>query len=152
MAHVTVVGTGYVGAVTAVCLAFLGHDVIGMDKDRARAEQLAAGQVPFHEPGLPKRLERALKSGLLSFTSDPAIAAGNADGIFLCIGTPPGRNGVPDVSQVEAATRSIAPHMKTGAVVASKSTVPVGSGNWVRTTGSASWCYVAGCGDEYESA
>ena len=66
MACVTVVGAGYVGTVTAVCLAFLGHNVIGLDIDRARAEQLAAGQTPFHEPGMPERLEQALKSGRLS--------------------------------------------------------------------------------------
>jgi UDPglucose 6-dehydrogenase len=133
MAHVTVVGTGYVGTVTAVCLAFLDHDVVGLDIDRIRAEQLAAGQVPFHEPGLPERLRQALESGRLSFTSDPATAAGSADVIFLCVGTPSAGSGVPDMSQVEAAVRAIAPHMKPGVVVVSKSTVPVGSGNWVRT-------------------
>jgi UDPglucose 6-dehydrogenase len=91
MSRVTVVGTGYVGTVTAVCLAFLGHDVVGLDVSRIRAEQLAAGQVPFHEPGLPERLRQGLESGRLSFTSDPATAAGAADVIFLCVGTPAGR-------------------------------------------------------------
>ena len=133
MTRVTVVGTGYVGTVTAVCLAFLDHDVVGLDIDRTRAEQLKAGQVPFHEPGVPERLKQALESGRLSFTSDHAIAVGNADVIFLCVGTPTGHSGVPDMSQVEAAVRSIAPHLKPGAVVVNKSTVPVGSGNWVRT-------------------
>ena len=133
MARVTVVGTGYVGTVTAVCLAFLDHDVVGLDVDHTRAEQLAAGQVPFHEPGMPERLEQALESGRLSFVSDPATAVGNADVIFLCVGTPSGHSGVPDMSQVEAAVQSIAPHLKPGAVVVNKSTVPVGSANWVRT-------------------
>jgi UDPglucose 6-dehydrogenase len=133
MARVTVVGTGYVGSVTAVCLAFLDHDVIGLDIDRARAKQLTAGQMPFHEPGVAARLEQALKSGRLSFTSDPATAAENADVIFLCVGTPASTSGVPDMSQVEAAVRSIAPHLKPGAVIVNKSTVPVGSGNWVNT-------------------
>ena len=133
MSRVTVVGAGYVGTVTAVCLAFLGHDVVGLDLSRIRAEQLAAGQVPFHEPGLPERLRQGLESGRLSFTSDPAIAAGSADVIFLCVGTPADGSGVPDMSQVEAAVRAIAPHLKPGVVVVSKSTVPVGSGNWVRT-------------------
>ena len=132
MASVTVVGLGYVGTVTAVCLALLHHGVVGLDVDHARAEQLAAGQVPFHEPGMPEWLEQALKSGRLSFASDPATAVGNADVIFLCVGTPTGHSGVPDMSQVEAAVRSIAPHLKPGAVVVNKSTVPVGSGNWVR--------------------
>ena len=133
MARVTVVGTGYVGTVTAACLAFLDHDVVGLDSDRSRAEQLAAGQVPFYEPGLPERLEQALKSKRLSFTSDPAAAAENADVIFLCVGTPTGHSGAPDMSQVEAAVRSIAPHLKPNAVIVNKSTVPVGSGNWVHT-------------------
>ena len=133
MARVAVVGTGYVGTVTAVCLAFLDHDVVGLDSDRSRAEQLAAGQVPFYEPGLPERLEQALKSKRLSFTSDPATAVENADVIFLCVGTPTSRSGAPDMSQVEAAVRSIAPHLKPNAVIVNKSTVPVGSGNWVHT-------------------
>ena len=133
MARVTVVGTGYVGTVTAVCLAFLDHDVIGLDIDYTRAEQLAAGQMPFHEPGVSERLEQELKSGRLSFTSDPAIAVEKADVIFLCVGTPTSSSGVPDMSQVEAAVRSIAPHLKPDAVVVNKSTVPVGSGNWVHT-------------------
>ena len=133
MARVTVVGTGYVGTVTAVCLAFLDHNVVGLDIDRTRAKQLEAGQVPFHEPGVPERLKQVLESGRLSFTSDHAIAVGNADVIFLCVGTPTGHGGAPDMSQVEAAVRSIAPHLKPGAVVVNKSTVPVGSGNWVRT-------------------
>lgn len=133
MTQVTVVGTGYVGTVTAVCLAFLGHDVVGLDSNRARAEQLAVGQMPFYEPGLPERLEQALASRRLSFTSDPATAAENADVIFLCVGTPTGHSGAPDMSQVEAAVRSIAPHLKPNAVIVNKSTVPVGSGNWVHT-------------------
>jgi UDPglucose 6-dehydrogenase len=133
MARVTVVGTGYVGTVTAVCLAFLDHDVVGLDSDRSRVEQLAAGQIPFYEPGLPERLEQALKSKRLSFTSDPATAAENADVIFLCVGTPTSHSGAPDMSQVEAAARSIAPHLKPNAVIVNKSTVPVGSGDWVHT-------------------
>ena len=133
MARVTVVGTGYVGTVTAVCLAFLDHDVVGLDIDRIQAEQLTAGQMPFYEPGMPERLEQALKSGRLSFTSDPVTAVENADVIFLCVGTPTSHSGVPDMSQVEEAVRSIAPHLKPDAVIVNKSTVPVGSGNWVRT-------------------
>src|ERR1035441_7107990 len=133
MARVAVVGTGYVGTVTAVCLAFLDHDVVGLDSDRSRAGQLAAGQIPFYEPGVPERLEQALKSKRLSFTSDPAAAAENADVIFLCVGTPTSHSGTPDMSQVEAAVRSIAPHLKPNAVIVNKSTVPVGSGDWVHT-------------------
>ena len=133
MARVTVVGTGYVGTVNAVCLALLDHDVVGVDIDRTRSDQLAAGQVPFHEPDIPELLEQALASGRLSFTSDPAATAGNADVILLCVGTPACHGGLPDMSQVEAAVRSIAPYLKSGVVIVNKSTVPVGSGNWVHT-------------------
>ena len=133
MANVAVVGTGYVGSVTAVCLAWLGHDVIGFDTNPARAEQLSAGELPIYEPGLDDKLAEALATGRLTFTADPAIAASDADVIFLCVGTPTGLGGMPDMSQVEAAAHSVAPFLKDGAVVVNKSTVPVGSGNWVRT-------------------
>jgi UDPglucose 6-dehydrogenase len=133
MARVAVVGTGYVGSVTAVCLSWLGHDVIGYDMNPARAEQLSAGQLPIFEPGLDDKLVEALATGRLSFTSDPAAATSDADVIFLCVGTPTGLGGMPDMSQVEGAAHAVAPHLKEGAVVVNKSTVPVGSGNWVRT-------------------
>src|SRR3954462_727270 len=133
MANVAVVGTGYVGSVTAVCLSWLGHDVIGFDTNPARAEQLSAGELPIYEPGLDVKLSEALATGRLTFTADPAAAARDADVIFLCVGTPTGPGGMPDMSQVETAAHSVAPYLKAGAVVVNKSTVPVGSGNWVRT-------------------
>jgi UDPglucose 6-dehydrogenase len=133
MAKVAVVGTGYVGSVTAVVLAWLGHDVVGYDTNPARAEQLSAGQLPIYEPGLQEQLDEALSTRRLTFTSDAAVAARDADVIFLCVGTPTGHGGMPDMSQVEAAAHGVAPYLKDGAVVVNKSTVPVGSGNWVRT-------------------
>jgi nucleotide sugar dehydrogenase len=133
MANVAVVGTGYVGSVTAVCLAWLGHDVIGFDTNPARAEQLSSGELPIYEPGLDVKLAEALATGRLTFTSDPAAAASHAEVIFLCVGTPTGIGGMPDMSQVETAAHSVAPYLRDGAVVVNKSTVPVGSGNWVRT-------------------
>src|SRR5438270_10733895 len=133
MAKVAVVGTGYVGSVTAVCLAWLGHEVIGFDTSPTRAEQLASGQLPIYEPGLTELLRETLVAGRLGFTCVAAEAAAGADVIFLCVGTPTGPGGMPDMSQVESAARSIAPHLKQDAVVVNKSTVPVGSGNWVRT-------------------
>ncbi|OBB57168.1 nucleotide sugar dehydrogenase [Mycobacterium sp. 852013-51886_SCH5428379] len=130
---VAVVGTGYVGAVTATCLAFLGHDVCGLDSDSTRAGQLNNGQTPFVEPGLPDILKSTLASGRLRFTDQPAEALTDADFVFLCVGTPPGADGSPDLSQLEGALNSLAPHLRTGAVIVNKSTVPVGSGNWTRT-------------------
>jgi nucleotide sugar dehydrogenase len=133
MANVAVVGTGYVGSVTAVCLAWLGHEVVGYDTNPARADQLSAGELPIYEPGLQEKLDEALGTGRLTFTADASAAASNADVIFLCVGTPTGLGGMPDMSQVEAAAHGVAPYIKAGAVVVNKSTVPVGSGNWVRT-------------------
>lgn len=130
---VAVIGTGYVGAVTSTCLAFLGHTVCGLDTDSVRAGQLNNGQVPFHEPGLPELLKTTLSSGRLRFTDNPSEALSNADFVFLCVGTPPGPDGAPDLSQLESAIESLAPHMRADAVIVNKSTVPVGSGNWTRT-------------------
>lgn len=131
--RITVIGTGYVGAVTSTCLAWLGHEVVGLDTDPARAGQLALGQLPFYEPGLAELLTETLATGRLSFTDVAADALAEADVVFLCVGTPTGVGGMPDLGQVESAARMIAPHLRPGSVVVNKSTVPVGCGNWVRT-------------------
>lgn len=130
---VAVIGTGYVGAVTSTCMAFLGHSVVGLDSDSVRAGQLNNGQAPFHEPGLPEMLEASLSTGRLRFTDDPAEALSDADFVFLCVGTPPGLDGSPDLSQLQSAIQSLGPYLRAGAVIINKSTVPVGSGNWTRT-------------------
>lgn len=130
---VAVIGTGYVGAVTSTCLAFLGHSVRGLDSDSARAGQLNNGQAPFVEPGLPDILQSTLESGLLKFTDRPEEALSDADFVFLCVGTPPGPDGSPDLAQLESAIQSLAPYLRPGVVIVNKSTVPVGSGNWTRT-------------------
>jgi len=130
---VAVIGTGYVGAVTSTCMAYLGHSVVGLDSDSVRAGQLNNGQTPFHEPGLPEMLEASLSTGRLRFTDLPAEALTDADFVFLCVGTPPGPDGSPDLSQLESAIQSLAPYLRAGVVIINKSTVPVGSGNWTRT-------------------
>ena len=130
---VAVIGTGYVGAVTSTCLAFLGHSVVGLDSDSARAGQLNSGQAPFHEPGLPEILKATLASKQLQFTDNPAEALSDADYVFLCVGTPPRPDGSPDLAQLESAIRSLATYLRAGVVIVNKSTVPVGSGNWTRT-------------------
>jgi nucleotide sugar dehydrogenase len=130
---VAVIGTGYVGSVTATCLAVVGHRVCGFDSDPTRADQLAAGQVPFYEPGLAELLRETLASGSLRFTSDPRRALEGAEVVFLCVGTPTGAGGSPDLTQLESAARTLAPFLRNGTVVVNKSTVPVGSADWVRT-------------------
>ncbi len=131
--RVAVVGTGYVGAVTATCFAFLGHSVIGLDSDSSRAGQLNNGQAPFIEPGLPEMLKSALATGRLTFTDRPDEALSEADFVILCVGTPPGPTGSPDLAQLESAVESLVPYLRSDVVIVNKSTVPVGSGNWTRT-------------------
>jgi len=131
--RIAVVGTGYVGAVTSTCLAWLGHEVCGLDADPVQAGQLSRGQVPFYEPGLSELLTSALSTGRLRFTHEPHDALTEADFVFLCVGTPPSASGMPDLAQIEDAVRSLAPYLRTNSVIINKSTVPVGSGNWART-------------------
>jgi UDPglucose 6-dehydrogenase len=130
--RVAVIGTGYVGAVTSACLASLGHSVCGLDTDSMRAAQLNDGQAPIHEPGFPELLKSSLSTGRLRFTDKPSEALSGADFVFLCVGTPPGPDGSPDLTQLESAIQSLAPYLRPEAVIVNKSTVPVGSGNWTR--------------------
>lgn len=130
---VAVIGTGYVGAVTSVCLAHIGHEVCGLDSDPTRAGQLNQGQAPFVEPGFPEMLKASLSGGRLRFTDEPAEALSDAEFVFLCVGTPPGPDGSPDLSQLQGGIQSLAPYLRADAVIVNKSTVPVGSGNWTRT-------------------
>ncbi len=130
---VAVIGTGYVGAVTATCMASLGHSVCGLDTDAVRINQLNHGEAPFVEPGLPEILRSTLASGRLRFTDNPVEALSDAEFVFLCVGTPPSPDGSPDLGQLEGAIQSLAPHLRPDAVIVNKSTVPVGSGNWTRT-------------------
>ncbi|MDQ4102499.1 MAG: UDP-glucose/GDP-mannose dehydrogenase family protein [Actinomycetota bacterium] len=131
--RVAVVGTGYVGAVTATCLAWLGHEVYGLDADPIQAGQLSQGQVPFYEPELAELLTSTLSTGRLRFTNEPKDALQNTDFVFLCVGTPPSGSGIPNLAQLENAVQILAPYLRADGVVINKSTVPVGSGNWART-------------------
>jgi len=126
-ATVAVIGAGYVGLTTAVCLAHLGHRVVAADIDARRVEMLSNALPTILEEGLPELLGEGVSSGRLSFTTDPAEAARDVDFVFLCVPTPQGANGAADLSYVEDAARAIAPGLKPGAVVVTKSTVPVGS-------------------------
>ncbi|MFF0200545.1 UDP-glucose dehydrogenase family protein [Streptomyces sp. NPDC005017] len=126
--RLTVIGTGYVGAVHAACLADLGHEVLGVDLDAERIAELAAGRPPFYEPGLDALLKRGVDTGRLRFGTSQAEAARFADTHFLCVGTPPlPGTGAADLRYVEAAADGLAPHLTEGALVVGKSTVPVGT-------------------------
>ena len=126
--RLTVIGTGYLGATHAVCMASLGYEVMGVDVDAAKIEKLASGQVPFFEPGLPELLTKTLESGRLRFTTSYEEVAEFGDVHFICVGTPqmPGSDAC-DVSYVDAAVTSLAPHLTRKALVVGKSTVPVGT-------------------------
>ncbi|MFI0406257.1 UDP-glucose dehydrogenase family protein [Actinomadura sp. 3N508] len=126
--RLTVIGTGYLGATHAICMAALGFEVLGVDVDRHKIGRLASGEVPFFEPGLPELLTKALDSGRLRFTTSYAEAADFGDVHFLCVGTPqlPGSDAA-DLTYVDDAVRSLAPLLRRRALVVGKSTVPVGT-------------------------
>jgi UDPglucose 6-dehydrogenase len=126
--RLTVLGTGYLGATHAVCMAELGFEVLGMDVDAAKIETLSAGNVPFYEPGLEPLLRAHLSSGRLRFTTSYAEAADFGDVHFLCVGTPQRRGEyAADLSAVDAVVAGLAPLLSRPCLVVGKSTVPVGT-------------------------
>jgi UDPglucose 6-dehydrogenase len=126
--RLTVIGTGYLGTTHASAMAELGHEVLGLDVDAKKVERLAAGDLPFYEPGLPELLTRNLAAGRLRFTTDPAEAAVFGDVHFLCVGTPQRAGSyAADLRYVDEAVDSLAPHLGRPALIVGKSTVPVGT-------------------------
>lgn len=131
--NVCVIGAGYVGLVTSSCLAYFGNKVTAVESNRMRLEKLQKGIIPFFEPGVEDLVKQCTQSGSLEFTSDIEAAVKKADVIFIAVGTPSQPNGEPDLSQVSQAARSIGGALDTNhkRLIINKSTVPVGSGNWV---------------------
>lgn len=130
--HIAMIGTGYVGLVTGACLADFGHDVIGVDIDQTKIEALQKGHVPIYEPGLDELVARNLREGRLLFSTDLASAVGRAQVVFLAVGTPSRRgDGYADLSYVYGAARQAAAAIKRFTVIATKSTVPIGTGDEV---------------------
>ncbi len=127
MSSVGVVGAGYVGLTTAVCLAHLGHDVACGDLDAERVRRLNKGETPILEAGLDDLIVEGLRSGRLRFVVGAATAATEAEFVFLCVPTPQSADGRADLSAIDDAAREIASVLSPGAVVVNKSTVPVGS-------------------------
>ncbi len=125
--RVAVVGTGYVGLVTGTCFADSGNDVICVDINLRKIEALRAGKIPIYEPGLSDLVKRNIAAGRLSFTTDIAEAAPDADVIFLAVGTPPSPDGSADLSALWAVADALAPHLSEHSIVVTKSTVPVGT-------------------------
>ncbi|HSP06703.1 MAG TPA: UDP-glucose/GDP-mannose dehydrogenase family protein [Acidobacteriota bacterium] len=130
--NIAVIGTGYVGLVTGSVFADMGNDVICVDKDETKVQQLSQGRIPFYEPGLEEIVKRNLDDRRMTFTSDVTQAVKKSDVIFIAVGTPPKEDGETDLSQVEEAARGIGLAMDRYKVIVNKSTVPVGTGNLVR--------------------
>jgi UDPglucose 6-dehydrogenase len=126
--RMTVIGTGYLGATHAICMAALGFDVLGVDVDEDKIAALADGHVPFFEPGLPEKLREALDSGRLHFTTDFAEAAEFGEVHFVCVGTPQAQGShAADLRFVEAAFLQLATRIRHKALLVGKSTVPIGT-------------------------
>ncbi|MFE1169468.1 UDP-glucose dehydrogenase family protein [Nocardiopsis sp. NPDC058789] len=126
--RVSVIGTGYLGATTAACLAEMGYEVIGLDVDEAKISMLRSGRVPFFEPGLDELLTANLETGRLRFTTDFAETAEFADVHLICVGTPQrDDSGAADLRYVNSAVERLAPHLTRPTVVVGRSTVPVGT-------------------------
>ena len=126
--RLSVIGTGYLGATHAACMAELGYEVVGLDVDPAKVELLRSGRVPFYEPGLDEVLARNIEAGRLRFTTSFAEVGEFADVHFVCVGTPQAAGAQrADTSQVFGSVESLLPHLRPGALVVGKSTVPVGT-------------------------
>jgi UDPglucose 6-dehydrogenase len=130
--NVTIVGTGYVGLVTGACLADAGNTVFCLDVNDEKIAQLNAGKIPIFEPGLEPIVRRNREAGRLRFSTDAAASVAHAELQIIAVGTPPGEDGSADLQHVLAAARAIGKHMHGHKVVATKSTVPVGTADKVR--------------------
>ena len=126
------VGSGYVGLVSGACFADFGHDVVCIDKDASKIDRLKAGQMPIYEPGLDELVARNVEAGRLAFTTDLAEALDGAGAVFIAVGTPSRRgDGHADLSFVFAVAQEVGQNLKNPAVIVTKSTVPVGTGDEV---------------------
>jgi UDPglucose 6-dehydrogenase len=130
--HISVIGTGYVGLVTGACFAEFGLQVVCMDMDAKRIARLEKGDVPFYEPGLVELVAKGLRDNRLAFSTDFAKAVDQALVVFIAVGTPARADGSADLSYIEEVGRGIAEHMTGYKVIATKSTVPVGTGERIR--------------------
>lgn len=131
MKNIAVIGVGYVGLVTGVCLADLGNRVVCVDIVEEKIERLKQGEMPIYEPGLEDLVERNVKAGRLMFTTSYVEGLDGAEFVFIAVGTPEGVDGEADLRYVRMAARSIAEEMAQPMIIVNKATVPVGTGDWV---------------------
>jgi UDPglucose 6-dehydrogenase len=130
--HIAVIGTGYVGLVTGACFAEFGVDVTCVDVDKSKIDRLNNGVIPIYEPGLDQLVEKNVKAGRLHFTTEIGSAVAGAEVVFLAVGTPPKEDGSPDMSFYQQAAKDVAEAMNGYKVLVTKSTVPIGTGKWLR--------------------
>lgn len=130
MEKICVIGSGYVGLVTATCFADLGNHVVTVDIDERKIQKLKQGVMPIYEPGLEELVERNVKAGRLEFTTSYAEGLANAQFVFICVGTPSAEDGEAEMKYVRAAAQTIGEAMTAPLIVVNKSTVPVGTGDW----------------------
>src|SRR5829696_1689553 len=130
--HIAVIGTGYVGLVTGACFAEFGVDVTCVDVDTVKIEKLNNGIIPIYEPGLDQIVEKNVKAGRLHFTTEIASAVIGARVVFLAVGTPPKDDGSPDMSYYQQVAKDVAQAMDSYKVLVTKSTVPIGTGKWLK--------------------
>jgi UDPglucose 6-dehydrogenase len=131
--RVCVIGTGYVGLVTGVCLAHVGHEVICIDVNEEKVKLMQSGQSPIFEPGLSELMKSSMETGHLQFSTDLQQGVEHGEVLFIAVGTPALPNGESDTRYVEAVAKGIGTHLNGGyKVIVNKSTVPIGSGDWVR--------------------
>ncbi len=130
--RIAIVGTGYVGLVTGMSLADFGNRVVCVDVDKTKIDMLKAGQIPIYEPGLKEPLDKNVREGRLSFTTDVDDAIKNSEVVFIGVGTPPKENGEADLSYVESVVDSISKNLDGYKVIVTKSTVPVGTNRWIK--------------------
>ena len=130
--RIAVIGTGYVGLVSGACFAEFGVDVTCVDVDVTKIDKLNNGVIPIYEPGLDQIVEKNVKAGRLHFTTDIKAAVETAQVVFLAVGTPPKEDGSPDMSYYQQAAKDVAEAMNGYKVLVTKSTVPIGTGKWLR--------------------
>ena len=131
MKNICVVGVGYVGIITAACFADLGNKVVALDVDEKKIAGLKEGKMPIYETGLKELVDRNVLANRIQFTSSYEEGLKDAEFVFIAVGTPSGVDGEADLQYVASSARSIADHIKDGLIIINKSTVPVGTGDWV---------------------
>lgn len=131
---ICIIGSGYVGLVTGTCFADMGNDVICVDNDARKVEQLQSGKVPIYEPGLEDLIKKNVSEKRLVFSTEIRAGVKDSKVVFICVQTPPRSDGSADLSYIEKVAREIAANMDGYKVIADKSTVPVETGLWVQNT------------------